>query len=542
MRSFFTGLSILIALGSPVFAQLTSTNLPIIIINTNIPISGTQIDGTIKVINNMSGVNQPGDPATQNEIIGIKLRGTTSDPKKSYNVETWLNVGGISKNVAMLGMPEENDWVLMAIYPDRSLLRDVTGCYIWEQMGYYSTRMRPVEVIINQGAGDVYVGVYLFGEKIKRDSARVDMAHLLNTDNGGDEITGGYILKIDESSDGAWASNHLPPYASGAQTIEFHYDEPSDGDITSPQIAYIKGWVRGFEDSLASANYQDTTNGWRKYGANSRFRDYLIFNEVIKDNNAYRKNTYMYKDKLKKLRMGPVWGMEQAMYSTGDCNASDPTGFAYMYGQACNSSAYLPPFWWERLMTDTMFNRELKCRYTQLRSSVLDTATIFHYIDSLNTYLNVTQGGGTAQGRNFTKWPIFGVNLVNEPGGGPANYADEISRIKTFIKNRLDWLDTQWSTPGCTLGIAQLLGDEENSYISPNPTTGNFTTHVILTKQTKVGVTVRNIQGAVVYQKNYTLGSGEHQMNHSLENLPSALYIVTVQQDDRSRNFKLVKN
>jgi hypothetical protein len=125
---------------------------------------------------------------------------------------------------------------------------------------------------------------------------------------------------------------------------------------------------------------------------------------------------------------------------------------------------------------------------------------------------------------------------------GPINYADEISRIKNFIKNRLAWLDTQWYTPGCTLGIGELLGDEENNYISPNPTSGNFTTHVVLTKQTKVGVTVRNIQGAVVYQKNYTLGSGEHQMNHSLENLPSALYIVTIQQDDRSRNFKLVKN
>jgi hypothetical protein len=542
MRSFFTLLLVLIASGSPVFAQLTSTNLPIVIINTNVAISNTQIDGTIKIINNMSGVNQPADAPAHNEIIGIRLRGTTGDPKKSYNIETWINVLGASKNVSLLGMPEENDWVLMAIYPDRSLLRDITGNYIWEQMGYYATRMRPVEVIINQGGGDEYLGVYLFGEKIKRDSARVDIATLQVTDNGGDELTGGYIFTIDETNDGGWVSNHLPPYASGSQDITFHYNEPADGDITAIQKNYIKDWMIDFEDALAASNYQDTNLGWRLYAANKWFRDYLIFSEVIKDNYAYRKNTYMYKDKLKKLRMGPLWAMDHALYGTSDCNSSDASGFAYMYGQTCNTSTYLPPFWWERLMTDTMFVRELKCRYTQMRDNVLDTATIYHYIDSMDAYFNVTQGGNTAQGRNFVKWPIFGVNLINEPGGGPTGYANEITRIKTFIQDRLAWLDTQWYTPGCALSVEQLLGDEENSYISPNPTSGNFTTHVILKKQTKIGVTVRDIRGAIVYHKDYTLGNGDHQMNHSLENFASGLYIVTIQQDDRSRNFKLVKN
>lgn len=544
MRSLFTLLLVLLASGSPVFAQLTSTNLPIVIINTNVAITGgTQISGNIKIINNTSGINQPADVPEYTGIIGVRERGGTgSDPKKSYAVETWLNVSGVSQNVPLLGMPEENDWVLMGIYPDRSLLRDLASNYIWAQMGYYATRMRPVEVIINQGAGDEYLGVYLFGEKIKRDSARVDIATLQLNDNGGDELTGGYILTIDETNDGGWISNHLPPYASGAQNIVFHYNEPADGDITPIQQNYIKNWMKRFEDSLASANYQDTLIGWRAYAANKWFRDYIIFSEVIKDNQAYRKNTYMYKDKLKKLRMGPMWAMDHALYATDDCGASSATGFAYMYGQACGSSTYLPPFWWERMMTDTMFVRELKCRYTQMRDNVLDTATIFQYLNAMSDSLNVTQGGGTAQGRNFAKWQIFGVNLINEPGGGPANYPDEISRIKAFIQDRLTWLDAQWYTPGCALSVQQLMGDEENSYISPNPTTGNFTTHLVLNKQTKVGVTVRNIQGAVVYRKEYKLGSGEHQMNHSLENLPSALYIVTITQDDRSRNFKLVKN
>ncbi len=543
MRSFFTFLLVSLSVGSPVLAQLTSTNLPIVIINTNVAIGNSEISGNIKIIDNVSGVNQPADVPVHSGFIGVKVRGSNSAVKKSYSIETWANVSGtVNQNVSLLGMPEENDWVLMSIYPDRSLLRDLTGYYIYNQMGYYSTRMRLCEVIINQGAGDVYSGVYLFGEKIKRDSARVDLATLQPIDNSGDEVTGGYILKIDESNDLSFPSTYAPPYGTTGQTIDFHYDEPNDGAITNPQKTYIQNWMHDFEDALSAANYQDTNLGWRLYAAKTWFRDYLIYNEVIKDNEAYRKNTYLYKDKLKKLRIGPPWALEKSLYNTQDCNSADPTGFAYMYGQTCNTSTYLPPFWWEKMMTDTLFVSELKCRYTQLRSSTLDTVTIFHYIDSISNYLNVTQAGNTAQGRNFVKWPIFGQILINEPGGGPANYSDEISRIKTFVKDRLAWLDAQWYTSACALSVKDLLGEDENSFISPNPTTGNFATHLTLKESTQVGVSVRNIQGAVVYSKNYKLGSGEHQLNHNVENLPSGLYIITIQQNDRSRQFKLVKN
>ena len=541
MRSFSTFLLLSLCMGSPVLAQLTSTNLPIVVVNTNVAISNSQISGNIKIIDNVSGINQPADAPAHTGTIGVKLRGGSNYSKKAYNVETWVNISGISQNVSLLGMPAENDWVLLPIYPDRSLLRDLTGFYIYSQMGYYAARMRLCEVIINEGAGDQYAGVYLFGEKIKRDSARVDLATLQPIDNAGDEVTGGYILKIDETNDGSFPSTYAPPFGT-TQTIDFHYEEPADNDITNPQKTYIQNWMHDFEDALNAPNFQDTTLGWRAYAANKWFRDYLIYNEVVKDDEAYRKNTYLYKDKLKKLRIGPPWMLEKSLYNTADCSSSDPTGFAYMYGQSCNTSTYLPPFWWEKLMTDTMFVTEVKCRYTELRSSVLDTATIFTFIDSVANYLNVTEGGNTAQGRNFVQWPIFGQIIINEPGGGPTDYADEISRIKTFVKNRLAWLDGQWYTQACALGVKELLADDENSYISPNPTTGNFTSHLILNQPTQVGVNVRNMQGAVVYSHDYKLGAGEHQLNHNIEQLPAALYIITIQQGDRSRNFKLLKN
>lgn len=543
MRSFFTYLTLTLFMGSPVLAQLTSTNLPIVVINTNVTIANSQISGNIKIIDNVSGVNTPADPPAHTGTIGVRVRGSNSVPKKSYNVETWINVSGVSQNVSLLGMPQENDWALISMYPDRSLLRDLTGYYLYNQMGYYAPRMRPVEVILNEGGGDIYMGVYLFGERIKRDSARVDLATLQPIDNSGDEVTGGYIFTVDETGNAGtyWTSPNPPPYGT-TQTINFNYVEPKDNEITNPQKTYIHNWMTSFENALNAADYQDTNTGWRLYAAKTWFRDFMIFNEVIKDDEGYRKNTYLYKDKLKKLRIGPPWALERSLYNTADCNADDPTGFSYMYGQSCNTSTYLPPFWWEKLMTDTLFVSELKCRYTQLRSSTLDTVTIFHYIDSISGLLNVTEAGNTAQGRNFTKWPIFGVNLINEPGGGPTDYPNEISRIKTFVKDRLAWLDAQWYTTNCVLSVNELLADNENSYISPNPTTGNFSTHLVLSKPTEVGVSVRNLQGAIVYSNTYKLGTGEHQLKHNIEHLASGLYIMTLQQNDRTRHFKVVKN
>jgi hypothetical protein len=57
-----------------------------------------------------------------------------------------------------------------------------------------------------------------------------------------------------------------------------------------------------------------------------------------------------------------------------------------------------------------------------------------------------------------------------------------------------------------------------------------------------MSVTVRNLQGAIVYSSEYRLGAGEHQLHHDISKLAPSLYIVTLQQNEHTRNFKLVKN
>ena len=74
-----------------------------------------------------------------------------------------------------------------------------------DKINRYTTRRRYCELYIN---GD-YRGVYMFMENIKRDDNRVDIATLLPIDTAGNELTGGYIMKVDRIQgdfDGGWAS------------------------------------------------------------------------------------------------------------------------------------------------------------------------------------------------------------------------------------------------------------------------------------------------------------------------------------------------
>jgi hypothetical protein len=517
---------------------LSQTNLPIIIINTNGgTIADTQILSDLKIIDNTTGLNHPGDAPSYQGNIGIKFRGSASNPKRSYNVETWTNIPKTSLDVSLLGMPTENDWVLLACYNDRSLMRNLIGFHLYQQMGYYAPRMRLVEVLLNNN----YQGIYLFGEKIKRDVNRLDIANLKITDVSGSALTGGYIFRIDNSNDNYWTSSVAPPYATSGQTIRFHYEEPADNVITSVQQAYIKGYVDSFEANLLSSSFQDTSYGWRKFGAHNSWEDFFLLNEVLKSEDAYRLSTYLYKDKDKKLRVGPPWDLELALYNTANCNASRDTGWAYQHGASCPSDAYLPPFWWDNLVSDTAYMRDVKCKYTHHRNSILDTTTLFGFIDSVATLLNDPQGQPLA--RNFQKWPIWGVSLINEPAPVSNNYFEEVTKIKAFIKRRLQYLDTKWLTPGCTLGVPAMVNEIAKLSIYPNPASETFTAYVSLKKFADVQLTMRDMMGRIVLDKKYVhLPAGEQSFSYSIQNVPSGIYSVTILTNGlKAGTYKLVK-
>lgn len=420
------------------------SNLPLVLINTNgqpIP-DDPKLKAEIRIIENPNGqLNHSTDTVySYFGIIGIEQRGSSSGsaPKKSYGFETW-GADSVEIDTSILAMPAQSDWILSASYYDKTLMRNVLSYHLASQTGHYAPRTRYCEVLLN----GQYQGVYVMMEKIKRDENRVDIAKLNPGDTTGDELTGGYILKIDKftgSGGEGFYSLHSPSNPSG-DTVFIQYEYPKGSELHPKQAAYIQQYVDSFEDALYGPNFQDPVNGFRKYASEKSFIDYLFINEMSKNVDGYRLSTFFHKDKQSnggKIKMGPVWDYDIAWYNADYCGGNTLTGWAYDMSYVCSGSSL--PAWWERLRQDSLFNQHLYCRWNYLRSTVFSFDSVFAYIDSTVAYLQ------QAQQRNFITWNILGVATWPEPTPIPQTYDEEVLRLKNWISNRFAYLDTQFGS------------------------------------------------------------------------------------------------
>lgn len=429
--------------------DFTSSNLPIIVINTEGAeiVDEPKINVFMGVINNPPGQrNNLTDPFTDYEgTIGIEIRGATSQsyPKKQYSVEL-RDPDGKDTAVSLLGMPKEADWVLNAPYGDKSLMRNILAYQIGRDLGHYAPRTKLCEVVLN---GD-YQGVYVLIEKIKRDKNRVDIAKLKDDEISGDDLTGGYIIKIDRDTEGnedGWRSTYAPPYRQkDNQRIYFRYDYPDTDEIAPEQKTYIQNYVKAFEDALAGNNFADPTTGYAAYIDVNSFIDYFIVNETSKNLDAYRLSTFLHKQKDSdggKLVMGPLWDYNFSFGSAEFCiNNGGPENFALDFSKLCPTDFWLAPFWWERLLEDPAYSDSLAVRWAELRDDQLSTARIIARVDSVATLLD------EAQARNFTRWPILGEKIFPNPYTGET-YQEELDYLKNWTTQRLTWLDDNLPEP-----------------------------------------------------------------------------------------------
>ena len=108
---------------------------------------------------------------------------------------------------------------------------------------------------------DDYKGVYVLLEQIKQDDNRVDIAKLKPEDIAGDELTGGYIFRVDKTSDMStseyWTSTISSPF-NGDQIV-FQYYDPKYEDLASQQASYLKTHLREVEIMLKDALFRITS-------------------------------------------------------------------------------------------------------------------------------------------------------------------------------------------------------------------------------------------------------------------------------------------
>lgn len=426
---------------------LESSNLPLLLVET----FGQEINTEFKIMAQLGAIdNGPGQRNDVNDpfnnydgLIGIKYRGSSSlsFPKKGYSLET-QKPDLSNNNVELLGLPRENDWVLHGPYSDKSLMRNALAYRLAESFMEYAPRTRFCELLIN---GE-YQGVYLLVERIKRDKDRLDIAKLEPGITGGDELTGGYIVKKDkfDDDDRVFTSNY-PAQTDAWQQTWYVISYPKPQHINEAQAAYIEQHIHNFEDVLLSAGYRDSLLGYRPWIDVESFIDFLLVQELSRNVDGYRISTYLYKDRDSRdgrLKMGPMWDFNLGFGNVDYCTGAGTEGWAYRFNDFCPEDFWIIDFWWNRLLDDPWFECQLQQRWDELREDQLSDQHLSFMIDSMAGLLD------EAQQRNFEQWPVLDEYVWPNPQWG-LSYQQELDYLKSWVLARVQWIENELSSIDC---------------------------------------------------------------------------------------------
>lgn len=428
-----------------------SSNLPLIVLDTfgeRVPY-GQRIPVLARFADTKTGRSTLlGSPDFEG-VGEINVRGHTSlrFPKHSYHFQTRRDGGG-SHKVALLGLPKESDWVLYAPYSDKSLMRDVLGYELSNEIGRYAARTRLVEVFLNDSRGKLtqrqYLGVYVFEEKIKRGKNRVDIEKLTPQDSSEPNITGGYIIKKDHSDQVDNPDESIPMLGGSGRRKEssfrsshgsqFFYVEPKGDEITDEQKAWLRQYINRFERALYSDEFRDPKVGYAAYIDPDSFIDHHLLVELCKNIDGFRFSTFYYKDRGGRLKMGPIWDWNLTFGNANAREGFNPEGW---YWSQLDDRQYS---WFRRLFDDPDFAQRYVDRWGELRTNQFAIVKILARVDELANLLN------EAQARNFRRWRVLGREIWPNAYVG-RSFSDEVSYLKQWIRQRIEWMDQELMLP-----------------------------------------------------------------------------------------------
>jgi hypothetical protein len=504
MRLLTIRVIFLFLLAAPMAGQnLTDSNLPIVIINTDGSLAikdEPKVKATMKIIDRGPGqrnyVSDQNNPLylNYNGRIGIELRGSSSQesPKKNYGFTTRLADDVSNNNVSLLGMPEENDWILGGMVFDTAFIRDYFSHSLSGKMGNYASRAVYCEVLVN----NVYMGLYMLQEKLKADDNRIDVIKIGKDDNSLPSLTGGYISKADKLTGGdepAWKM-----YSFQNSVVEYIHELPKPEDATSTQTSYISGEFFRLESS-ARNNDVSVVNGYPTLIDIPSFIDFMIVNEFASNPDAYQYSTYFHKDRNGKIRAGPVWDLDLSFGNDlFQWNMDRSKTYLWYFDDyySNNGSRF-----WRDLFHNSTFRCYLSKRWNELLGPEmpLNRAVREAFIDETVELIS------EAVARDCQRW------------GKIANHAARIAAIKSFMQERATWITANiGSYSACSNITVPQLAITKINYHPMSSTEFPDSDDLEFLEIRNTGTTTVNLSGifftgtGLVYQfpANSTLGPG----------------------------------
>lgn len=349
-----------------------------------------------------------GEHAPESEIMDLTIRGRgntswTDMPKNSYKIEF------VNKQ-AILGMPKDRDWALIANYADKTLMKNYLMYHLSAELGaYYAPRCEFVELYLNKD----YLGVYLLTETIKVAKKRVNIpenenSYVVEIDGRlreGEQVVYSHVIRGD-SLKYNWRFN-----------FEIHYPK----EASEQSLNTIENHIQNFETFLTTIPDQESSNLSQWIDINEYIKHYWV-QEFSKNPDAdFKSSVYFTWIKNDVIRMGPVWDFDIAFGSHDWENVAD-------YQNWLTKDVY----WNKYLLQDANMKQSVMDYWIANKSVFLNT------LNTIDSIQNVLQNAAL---NNFRKWKILHSTEYVYHRRAYDSYEDATDDLKLWIQERIKWIN-----------------------------------------------------------------------------------------------------
>ena len=404
------------------------TNLPTVSIHTlngEIPYDKVhQIVSQLTIISD-NGTKLLSEPGTTRE----RGNASRSFPKKPYRIK-------FDKKQHVLDAPAKaKKWTLINNYGDKTLMRNLLAFELSRRFGMpYTPYGTAVDVLLN---GE-YKGCYQLCDQIQVHKDRINIEEMTSADNEGSALTGGYFVEIDayaERETSWFRSNNRNPV-----TIK----SPEEDSITTQQRNYIRAFFNKMESE------------WETYLDLNTFLRHFLVGELSGNTDTYW-SVFMYKQRDDDMMYtGPVWDFDLA-FNNDDRTypVNSKSDFIYRSGGSCAGS--MKSFVNKIVINNAAAKAKMLDIWDEVRQGVLTEKNLVAYIDSMETALQESQR------LNFIRWPIMN-QYVHQNAHLWGSYQAEVENVRSFMKERLAWMDNRLNYTYVDNGIADVSIDLTQPY------------------------------------------------------------------------------
>ncbi len=344
---------------------------------------------------------------------GIHGRGhsTWQWQKKPYRLK-------LSEKASLLGFPKNKDYILLANYSDKSLIRNITAYDMGRQLDSFV--WTPTQYSVDLFVNGEYRGVYALGEQREIAKAKINLYESAT------EPDRGYLLETYGADDESLVNGKDFFTVNSGSAVNLTFVDPEGGEMTDEQRKFIIDYFNAADDAIVNGK------DYEQYIDTDSFADWIIMQELTCNLDCcYRRSCYFTKDKGGKIKMGPIWDFDLAF---GNFSMDPGYDDWFTIGED-NEDAYITVNWCNYLMNDEKFRGKIRERWFEVRGRLVQTCD--ESVDKNAALLE------RSQAENYKVWDTMGYKVGYESWqcANLNTYSANTEFIKNFVHTRAAWID-----------------------------------------------------------------------------------------------------